>query len=290
MMKISFIAIAFCILSCSSSKMQKTQSVQQTQTVQQSDISQDWNIGLQLWTFRLFTFHDAIAKADSCGIKYVQAFPGQELGGEWQGKFDAGMSAEQRTAVKQYVNSKGITLIAFGVAGADNMEDWRKLFQFAKDMNIPLIVAEPKDEQWDYVDKLAGEYHIPVAIHDHPRPSHYWHPDSVLAAINGHSNLGACADIGHWARSGLNVVECLQKLSGHIWNVHFKDVATFNKTDAEDVNPGKGVVDMPGVFQELKRQGYKGNFSIEHESNWENNTGDVIEIAKFYNQQVAMLK
>lgn len=277
MIRSFFTTIAFCIIAFISV------------STQPANTSKDWNIGLQLWTFRVFTFHDAISKADSCGIKYVQAFPGQELGGEWQGKFDPSLTAEQRTAVKQYVKSKGITINSFGVTGADNEQDWDKLFAFAKDMEIPLIVAEPKDDQWDFVDRLAAKYHIRVAIHDHPRPSHYWHPDSVLAAMKNHPNIGACADVGHWARSGLDVVDCLKKLQGHIWNVHFKDVVTFNNVEAADTIPGKGVVDFPAVFKELKRQGFKGTFSIEHESNWENNAGDVIDIVKFYNEQLKAL-
>ncbi len=257
---------------------------------QKANPDKDWAISLQLWTFRVFTFHDAIAKADSCGIKYIQAFPGQKLGGNLKGTFGPEMNAEERKTVKEYVKSNGETFIGFGVTDAKNEEEWRKLFEFAKDMNIPLIIAEPDENQWDYVDRLAGEYHIPVAIHDHPKPAHYWSPDSVLAAMKGHPNIGSCADVGHWARNGLNVVECLQKLQGRIWNVHLKDIDTFGKVDAEDAMPGKGVIDLPAVFNELKRQGYKGSFSIEHESNWENNAGDVIEIVHFYNDQVKQLK
>lgn len=280
MKKISFLFVAFFVLS--SSFVSKPPSTRSS--------APGWTIGLQLWTFRLFTFYDAIAKARSCGIKTVQAFPGQKLGGPWSGNFDASMTPDERKAVKDYVRSKGISIHAYGVGGADNEEGWRKLFAFAKDMGIPLIVAEPADEQWDYINKLAGVYHIPVAIHDHPRPSHYWHPDSVLLAIRDRANIGACADIGHWARSGLDPVDCLKKLNGHVLNVHFKDVATFDKTDAADTIPGKGVIDFKAVLAELKRQNYKGTFSIEHESNWENNAGDVIEIVKYFRYQVNGLK
>ena len=48
---------------------------------------------------------------------------------------------------------------------------------------------------------------------------------SVLAAIKGRTPLmGACADVGHWMRSGLDPVECLKKLEGHIICLHFKDL------------------------------------------------------------------
>lgn len=249
----------------------------------------DWSISLQLWTFRLFTFSESIKKADSCGIKIIQAFPGQNLGGGMKGKFGPEMTKEERSVVKTMMKKRNMKFNAFGVTNAENKEGWKKLFVFAKEMAIPIIVAEPKDDQWDYINSLAATYNIKVAIHDHPKPNHYWTPDSVLAAIKNHPNIGACADIGHWARNGLNVVDCLKKLQGHIFNVHLKDVDTFDKTDAADVIPGKGVIDMPGVFKELKRQKYKGSFAIEHESNWENNAGDVIEIVQFYHTQVKNL-
>ncbi len=257
---------------------------------QTADSAKDWTISLQMWTFRVFTFHDAVVKADSCGIKYLQAFPGQKLGGNWEGVFGPEMSANERKEVKEFVKSKDQTFIGFGVTGAKDEAEWRRLFEFAKDMDIPLIITEPDNNQWDYVDRLAGEFNIRVAIHDHPRPSHYWNPDTVIAAMKGHPNIGACADIGHWARSGLNLIESLQKLQGRIWNIHLKDVGTFDDVKAEDVMPGQGVIDFPAVFKELKRQNYKGSFSIEHESNWENNAGDVIQIVRFYHDQVKSLE
>ena len=36
--------------------------------------------------------------------------------------------------------------------------------------------------------------------------------------------IGACADTGHWLRSGLNPLECLKKLEGRIISLHFKDL------------------------------------------------------------------
>jgi hypothetical protein len=68
-------------------------------SAQPSDPAKDWSIGLQLWTFRVFTFHDAVSKADSCGIKVIQAFPGQALGGSWKGGFGPAMSEEDRKSV-----------------------------------------------------------------------------------------------------------------------------------------------------------------------------------------------
>ena len=113
---------------------------------------------------------------------------------------------------------------------------------------------------------------------------------SVLEASNGHPNIGAVADIGHWARNGLDPVECLKKLEGRVYGLHLKDVVKFNQVDAADTVVGKGVIKLGEVLQELKRQNFSGMLSIEHESNWEHNLPDVIEIVKYYQGQVSQLK
>ncbi len=257
----------------------------------EKSVTANWKLGVQLWTFHHFDFVTAIAKADSAGIKFIEAFPGQRLGGDFKDSaFDITLSAEGRTKAKELLKSKGITMVAFGVVVPQSPDEWKKTFDFAKDMGIEYISAEPLKEHWDFADSLADSYGIKIAIHDHPRESAYWHPDSVLAAIKNHPNLGSCADMGHWARNGLDAVECLKKLEGHIYGLHFKDVKEYNKVESEDVIVGTGVLKFPDIFAELKRQGFSGMFSIERENNWENNVPDVIQTIKFYNQQITQLK
>ena len=104
-------------------------------------------------------------------------------------------------------------------------------FDFAKDMGIETIVSEPAEDAFDAIDKLCDEYGINVAIHNHPKPSHYWNPETVLKVCKGRSKrIGACADTGHWMRSGLNPVECLKKLEGRIISFHFKDLNKMGPT------------------------------------------------------------
>ena len=266
---------------------------QQEQASQKAPISveKDWTLAVQLWTFHKYDFVTAIAKADSAGLQYVEAFPGQKLGLNTKDTvFDTNMSKETRSKVRALLAEKGISIKAFGVVVPQSREEWERVFAFATDMGIEYITAEPLREHWAYIDSLAGASGIRVAIHDHPKPSAYWHPDSVLAAIQGRPNIGACADIGHWGRNGLDPVESLKKLEGHIVGLHWKDIAEMNKVDAGDKVPGTGVIDLPAVLSELKRQGFTGNFSIEHEDNWYNNVPDVVQIVSHFKEQTGKLK
>lgn len=253
-------------------------------------VTSQWKLGVQFWTFHLFPFTTALEKADSAGIKFIEAYLGQPIGGDSKDTLNIRLSSEGRRAVKALLATKGITMVAFGVVVPQNETEWKQTFELAKDLGVQYITAEPKREHWHIADSLAGAYNIPIAIHDHPNPSPYANPDSVISAMKGHPNLYACADVGHWARNGLDVVECLKKLEGRVIGSHLKDIVTFNDTRAADTIPGKGVIRFPEVFAEFKRQQFKGMFSIEHESNWLNNTQDVKEIADFFHTQVNALK
>lgn len=254
-----------------------------------TSITDKWKIGIQTWTFRMFTLEEAIDKADSAGIKHIEAFWGQQLARDVKDSFGSQLSVAGRTRLKEKLRSKGMSIVAMGVIAPRNREDWVKAFELAREFGLSYITSEPMKNQWDMIDSLAGKYSIKVAIHEHARPNRYWHPDSVLAAIKNHPNLGCCADLGHWARSGLDPVECLKKLEGHVIGVHLKDIKTFDDVKAADVPVGKGVINYPAVFNELARQRFSGMLSIEQESNWYQSLPDVINTVRYYNTEVKRL-
>jgi sugar phosphate isomerase/epimerase len=249
-----------------------------------------FKLGVQMWTFKEFSFADALDKVDSAGIKNIEAFVGQKLGGGMQGNYDLTMSNDTRDKLKNLLQKKGIQIVAMGVIVPKNKAEWIKTFELAKSLGLSYITSEPIKSQWDMVDSLAGVYGIPIAIHDHPKPNVYWSPDSVLAAIQGHPHIGSCADVGHWARNGLNPVDCLRKLQGHIIGVHLKDIVQFDNPKAGDTVVSKGVINFTEVLTELKRQNFNGMLSIEHESNWYHNLPDVIFTKHYYDSLLQKLQ
>jgi len=249
-----------------------------------------WWLGAQAYTFNRFTLAEALDKMDSCGLQYVECYPGQRIGGGIEGTTDFRMDPTTQAKVKELLKKKHKKLVAYGVVSPKDEAEWRQVFDFAKAMGIQIITAEPKNEHWDLISKLCDQYQIKVAIHDHPRPSHYWHPDSVLAAVEGRSKLfGACADIGHWVRSGLDPVECVQKLKGHIHSLHIKDMNE-KSPKAHDVVWGQGQSNIEGVMRELKKQKFRGLFSAEYEYHWENSVPEVKESAQYWRTVVSKLK
>lgn len=254
----------------------------------QKKIYQDnWKLTVQAWTFHNYNFSEALDKIDSCGVKYVEGFPGQVIGDGIEGKMDYQMDSKTRLKVLNLLKRKGIKMLSYGVVTPKTEAEWLQLFRFAKAMGLETIVSEPIEEHFPLISKLCDQYKIKVAIHNHPDPSHYWNPDILLAATKGYSSrIGAYADIGHWIRSGLDPIECLRKLEGRVIGFHMKDLNEKGVKSAHDLPWGTGISDIPAIMQEMKRQNFRGAVCIEYEYNWDNNTPEVKASADYFKEEV----
>jgi sugar phosphate isomerase/epimerase len=267
-----------------------TQSEKQASTIDSTTRVVPWKVATIAYTFRKFTFFEAIAKTKELGIQYIGGYPGQIIGKGVEGNMDYKMDTETQNKVLAHLDSQGVKLIDYGVITPQTEEDWKTLFDFAKAMGIENIVSEPAPEHLQMVSKLCDTYGINVAIHNHPAPSHYWHPDTLLASISGlSSRIGACADVGHWVRSGLDPVESLKKLDGHIKELHFKDESE-KGPKAIEVVWGTGEAGVKEMLTELHRQNFSGFLSIEYESKPENNLNEIKESLIYYNQIIKTLQ
>jgi sugar phosphate isomerase/epimerase len=250
-----------------------------------------WRLGCQAYSFNRFTFYEAIDKVASLGLRWIEAYPGQVLSQDHGDvRVDDALPAEVRKQIKQRLADKNVRLVNYGVVGLPADEAaCRRIFDFAKDMGIETIVSEPEFDAVDTIEKLCDEYQINVALHNHPKPSRYWNPETVLEVCKDRSpRLGACADSGHWMRSELNPVEQLKKLEGRIISFHFKDLNKFGG-GAHDVPWGTGAGDVRAMLTEIKRQGVKGVFSIEYEHNWLNSLPEIAECVKYFDKVAAEL-
>ena len=263
-----------------------------------------WQMSIHAYSFRKFSIFECIDKTAALGLKHMSLSGSVNLDGNTTTP-TINISDKDAEAIKQAVAAKGIKLVNIGVVKLPpNEAESRKVFEFAKKMGIDTLVAEPVPEALDLVEKLCKEYNMKVAIHNHPKPSHYWNPDTVLEAVKGRTPLmGACADNGHWLRSGLDPLECLKKLEGRIITLHFKDLVPEDpqaqdaakkkkKSEAKpmhDVPWGTGVGNVKAQMAELKRQGFRGAFGVEYEYNWDNSMPEIAKCVEFFNATCAEL-
>jgi sugar phosphate isomerase/epimerase len=238
-------------------------------------------IGCQAYTFNRFTVFEAIEKTALCGGKVIEFYPGQKLStNEPAVTWDHNASPETIKKVQDKLAQHKITAVNYGVVPVPKDETGaRKLFEFAKAMNLRAITTESV-ESIDTIEKLVKEFDVMVGFHDHPKRANnpgykMWDPNYVLSVVKDRDRrIGSCADTGHWLRSGLKPLECLRILEGRIVSSHLKDLNEMSPS-GHDVPYGTGAADIPALLDELKRQHFEGNISLEYEYHWENSTPEV---------------
>lgn len=251
-----------------------------------TDFYDGWRLAVQAWSLKEFSFDEALDKAAELGLNWIEAYPGQRLSSEQPDlKFDHHLAAAERDKVKAKLNALGIGIISYGVVGLPSDEaECRKVFEFARDFGIDCVNAEPREQDLDMIEALCREYRVKLGIHNHPKPSHYWNPDTVLAACDGRSHwIGACADTGHWVRSGLDPVKCLDKLAGRVNSLHFKEIDSLAQPQ-HDVVWGTAQNRVTSELMALRRQGFQGTFAIEYEYHWDNNLPEIAGCVAYFNR------
>ncbi len=243
----------------------------------------EWKLAVQAWSFRKFTLEESLDMLNQIGVKYIEMYPGQQIGAGIEGTTHYGMNEKTREELKKLLDEKGIKAINYGVTGANSEDQWRQLFEFADYMGIETILSEPEAKFYPVIDELCEEFEINLGIHNHPIPNRYWHPDFVLNATTARSKrFGASPDIGHWVRSGLDPVKWMKKLKGNIISLHMSDLNDFGVRKAHDVPWGTGVCNMAGVLHELKNQEFKGVLTVEYEYNWDNSLPEIKESVEYF--------
>jgi len=241
-------------------------------------------LGLQAWTFRQNTFVETLDQAHTLGIRHLQAYPGQELGGGLTGKFVHTMDAGTLNKVLALAKARGVEITSYGVITPKDDAEWTELFAFARAAGLKEIVTEPTPMMLAAVAPLAAKDGVKLSLHNHPEPSIYAKPETALAAIaNLGPNIGLCADTGHWARTGRDPVECLKLAQGHINSLHFKDIAERGRP-SRDMPWGTGTSNVAGQLAELRRQKFSGVAYIEYEHESPALAADVAKCAAFFRE------
>ena len=244
-------------------------------------------VGCQAYTFNRFSVFEAIEKTDQAGGRIIEFYPGQKLSREEPTvKWDHNAAEEVIAKVQAKLKQHKIKAVNYGVVGIPkDVNEARKIFEFAKKMGMYAVTTESLDAL-DTIEKLVREYDIKVAFHEHAknpnRPDYrIWDPTYLAGVLQGRdSRIGACADTGHWASSGLKPVDSLRILKGRIISTHLKDRAAIGSHLPDQVY-GMGVSDVAGCLTELKAQGFDGNISIEYENNWDHSVPDVAQCIGF---------
>lgn len=118
----------------------------------------------------------------------------------------------------------GLKIMSGGNIGLpnDDLADMRHYFEYAKTAGMPLIVCAPTHQNLKKLEALVKEYNIKAAIHNHgPEDKHFPSPQSVLEAVHSlDPRVGLCMDVGHSARTGVDLVKTVADAGPRLLDMH----------------------------------------------------------------------
>lgn len=228
-------------------------------------------MGIQSYSLRAYNVDDALKHIVDLGIHHVELFDAH---------FRIASSQDEIDVMKKKLRAMEIAISAHGVNHfSKNHDNNRKIFEFANKAGIRNLAADPDPDSFESLEKLVAEYGIRIAIHNHGPGHRYDKVADVLKAVNGrHKWIGACADLGHFIRSGEDAVKVIKALGDRLFGIHLKDFAEM-KRDAKGVILGKGHLDLTGTFRALHEVHFPadGALSLEYEENEKNPIADLKE-------------
>jgi sugar phosphate isomerase/epimerase len=240
-----------------------------------------FRLTIQAYTAHHTTVAETLRLVSSVGIKYIEFYEGQTLGGDLPGKFNRDLSAAQLATVNQWLREAGVQVSGcFGSLGADREKN-RALFSCAKALGASLIISSPKPDLLLDLAEQAKANGVVIALHNHGKPSLYWDPQMAQkASAPWYPTIGLCADTGHWVRSGIDPVTALAALPNSVISLHWKEMRV-DGNNVVDVLYGTGTSNAKGQLAALKQIGFRGFIAIEYEAG---KTGD--ELARDLAAQV----
>jgi sugar phosphate isomerase/epimerase len=247
-----------------------------------------WRLGIEAYTFHKFTFFETIDKTAALGLPYIGGLSFmQKVSGDIPKNFDQHLSEDELRQIRHKLESAGVRLLTYYAQTIpDDETGCRKLFEFGRKLGFETFMCEPKPEQLALLDKLANEYGINVAIHNHgPNISpNNWRPEQILTLCEGRSKrIGAAPDLGYWLRHGIDPVEAVRLLKDRIITVQMHDLQETGGK-GHDVPWGTGAGKSEEFFRELHRQGIKPTMiGLEYSHNWLESMPEIARCTEFFN-------
>jgi sugar phosphate isomerase/epimerase len=226
---------------------------------------EDVKLGVATYSLREFQRDLCIKMVKQLGVQYVDVKEFHLPQTDPPALQEAGRKAFDKAGLK-VIGGGNVSLAEPDEAGL------RKHFEYAKTVGFPMMICAPRHENLGIIEKLAIEYNIKMAIHNHgPEDKNFPTPQSVLDAIKGmDARMGLCMDIGHTCRAGADPVEWIDKAGPRLFEMHSKDLKDTSWKQGQSAAlyqcpVGDGVIPYGTIFKHLIKIGYKGVCSLEYE-------------------------
>jgi L-ribulose-5-phosphate 3-epimerase len=163
----------------------------------------------------------------------------------------------------------GLTVPSLAGWFGATLEEFAATCRIAEALGCPVLGGSTSVLAKDraYVLETLRAAGLKLGLENHPEKT----PRELREKIG--DGIGAAVDTGWFGTQGYDAAEALADLKDVLVHVHLKDVLEVGKHDT--CRFGAGVVPVAACLETLKRVGYEGAISIEHEPELYDPTEDV---------------
>lgn len=219
----------------------------------------EFKLGVASYSLRKFSRAQAIPMLKALKVKYVNIK-------DFHLALDS--TPDQIREARKEFEDAGLIIEGGGNISfaKDDEKDIRSKFEYARLAGMPLIVCAPTHVTLPKLEAFVKEYNIKIAVHNHgPEDKQFPTPQSVLEVVKHMDpRCGLCIDIGHTARTGVDVVEAVRLAGPRLHSMHTKDLADTKSRDSQ-CDVGDGVLPIVGIFKQLHKMNYTGGVMLEYE-------------------------
>ncbi|MGA8594311.1 MAG: sugar phosphate isomerase/epimerase [Bryobacteraceae bacterium] len=219
----------------------------------------DIKLGVASYSFRKFSRAQAIQMTKELGTPYINIK-------SFHLPLDS--TPEQIDQARKEFEDAGLIIVGGGTISLPKYDETqiRQAFEYGKRAGMPLLVVMPARDVLPKLGKFVEEYNIKIAVHNHgPEDKNFPTPQSALAIVKDMDpRCGLCIDVGHTARTGVDVVESIAEAGPRLLDMHVKDLKDFHAKDSQ-CDCGDGKMPFPAMFQQLVKMGYRGCSNLEYE-------------------------
>ena len=210
-------------------------------------------------------------------------------------------TAAQIAEFRRKCDDHGVTPYGVGPIAMYTPEEAKRYFDYAAALGTDLIVGVPgrkRGPKWTDVcsdramceacSKLADEYGIRFAIHNHGRNPETGNPNLYPAVPETYEligdlspRMGFCVDWAYTFADGLDCLEVARTYRDRIFDGHVRCLSDL-KNGSSGVNPAGRLFDYDGIFAVLREIGYDGCLGLELANAFPENPGWIDESRKYF--------
>lgn len=187
------------------------------------------------------------------------------------------------TSVMNNFKAAGINVYTVGVIYMKTRQDVDQAFEYARMAGVKMIVGAPDYDLLSYTEQKVKQYDFRLAIHNHgPDNPLYHNAKDIWDHIKDlDPRMGICLDIGHTVRDGQDPILDAERYGSRLFDIHIKDVDRASK-EGKTVEMGRGIINIPGFVDILRKISYNGMCSLEFEKDMKDPLAGIAESIGYF--------